>query len=352
MPLFLTPLNPSAPRPVSFLTLSLASFLLRACWCMVVITQISCCQKSESPSAKPAKSGASVVVRGQNPTTILTLSRDQATRFETLTLQKTQFTENLRVSAQAVAGAISSSSQGANLGAPLIVFEVQETTQLFASYIKSKTTFERTTKQYARVQELIGGNAASGKELLEAQTDRNQAEAELREAESRLIQEGFNPKEIERMRTGTILLMCDVPESRVSEVQLHENVQFEFTSFVGEVFQGRVAAISDAIDPQTRTVKISIEVPNPKGRIKLGMFAKVSIERDAVQALSIPYEALVTADGKSFVFVKQNDSTFERRAVTIGSDNGKEYAVKSGIENGERVVVKNAILLKGMSFGY
>ncbi len=296
----------------------------------------------EAPAANQqgaAKGGAS---------TTLTMSREEANRFETIVVREIDFVENLRVSAQAVAGAIPSLESHL----PLVIFEVPEMTQIFSSYIKSKAAFERALKQYDRVKEMIAGNAASGRELVEAQTDRNQAEAEHREAESRLVQNSFSPQQLERMRSGTILMMCDVPEARLVEVDLGERVAFDFTSFPNEVFYGRVMAISNAIDPQTRTVKVSIELPNPKGRIKLGMFARVTIERTTVKSLALPHEAVVSADAKSFVFVRTTDSTFERRQVMLGADNGKEFELKSGLKAGENVVVTNSILLKGMSFGY
>jgi multidrug efflux pump subunit AcrA (membrane-fusion protein) len=308
------------------------------------------CDKSTSKNAPPKDSSSanqqSAVKAGASTT--LTMTREESKRFETIVIRETNFVENLRVSAQAVAGAIPSLESHL----ALVVFEVPEMTQVFSSYIKSKAAFERALKQYDRVKEMIAGNAASGRELLEAQTDRNQAEAEHREAESRLIQNSFSPQQLERMRAGTVLMMCDVPEARLVEVDIGERVEFDFTSFPNEVFYGRVMAISNAIDPQTRTVKVSIELPNPKGRIKLGMFARVTIERSTVRALALPHEAIVSADAKSFVFVRTTDSTFERRQVMLGADNGKEFELKSGLQAGENVVVTNAILLKGLSFGY
>ncbi len=308
------------------------------------------CSKSTSKNA-PAKDSSSAnrqtAVKAGASTT-MTMTPEESKRFETIVIRETNFVENLHVSAQAVAGAIP--SMESHLA--LVVFEVPEMTQVFSSYIKSKAAFERALKQYDRVKEMIAGNAASGRELLEAQTDRNQAEAEHREAESRLIQNSFSPQQLERMRSGTVLMMCDVPEARLVEVDIGERVEFDFTSFPNEVFYGRVMAISNAIDPQTRTVKVSIELPNPKGRIKLGMFARVTIERTTVKALALPHEAIVSADAKSFVFVRTTDSTFERRQVMLGADNGKEFELKSGVQAGENVVVTNAILLKGLSFGY
>lgn len=328
---------------------ALSGVLLLSMSGILALVAVSC-DKSTSKNA-PRKDSASAnqqTTLKAGASSTLTMTPEESKRFETIVIRETNFVENLRVSAQAVAGAIPSLESHL----ALVVFEVPEMTQVFSSYIKSKAAFERALKQYDRVKEMIAGNAASGRELLEAQTDRNQAEAEHREAESRLIQNSFSPQQLERMRSGTVLMMCDVPEARLVEVDIGERVEFDFTSFPNEVFYGRVMAISNAIDPQTRTVKVSIELPNPKGRIKLGMFARVTIERTTVKALALPHEAVVSADAKSFVFVRTTDSTFERRQVMLGADNGKEFELKSGVQAGENVVVTNAILLKGLSFGY
>lgn len=315
---------------------------LRSMLFLCVLMMISCSKQDQS--AQRAASASKPKSDGET----LTLSAEQASKFSVVTLHDTAFVENLHVTARSVAETVPNSL----LASPLVVFEMDEIAQIFSTYTKSKAAFEKSVKQYERVQEMVAGNAASGRELLEARTERNQAEAELRESESKMYQNEFNPQKLERMPVGTVLMMCDVPESRTGDVSLGELVELEFTSFPGEIFKGKVTDIANAIDAQSRTVKVAIELHNPKNRIKLGMFAKASIERNAIRAISIPHEAVVSADGKSFVFVRSTDSTFERRQISVGADNGREFAVKSGLRVGERIVVDNAILLKGMSFGY
>lgn len=316
--------------------------------CVLLVVTTSCDKNKKTLQSVESKTDAPQRIAKSDTVSAISMSAEEAQRFSTVTVQVKEFVENLRVTARAVAATVPNSL----LVKPLVVFEMSETAQIFSSYTKSKAAFERTVKQYERVKEMIAGNAASGRELLEAQTERNQAEAELREAESRLYQNEFNPRQLEKMEVGMILMMCDVPESRISDVSMGESVQLEFTSFPNEILKGRVIDIANAIEPQTRTIKISIELRNPKNRIKLGMFAKASIERSKVQAISIPHEAVVSADAKSFVFVRTTDSTFERRQVMLGADNGKEFELKSGVQVGEKVVISNAILLKGLSFGY
>lgn len=296
---------------------------------------------------------------GQNPSlrfsvspdgATITLSREQAERFETKPVSPRKSTIYLKVVARTVAAVVLS----ADLQQPLVIFEAQDIAQLYSDYTRNRAAFERSFKQLARLKELLANNAVSGKDVLDAETDNRQAEASLREAESKLRQAGFNPRQLAAMRPGTVFIVADVPEARINAVDMGERVKIEFNSFPGEIISGNVTSIGDAIDPQTRTIKVGMELANEKKRIKPGMFANVSIEDRVVDAISVPRSAVVSADARAFVFVKTEETQFQRRPVILGGDSEdeKEFEVVSGLRPGERVVATHAILLKGMSFGY
>jgi Cu(I)/Ag(I) efflux system membrane fusion protein len=99
-------------------------------------------------------------------------------------------------------------------------------------------------------------------------------------------------------------------------------------------------------------VRVSIEMPSQGGRIKPGMFARVHIQERSDDALVVPLSSVVSADAKNFVFVRVAPNRFARREVVLGGDNGTDVRVARGLAEGDPVVVTNAILLKGMSFGY
>jgi len=142
-----------------------------------------------------------------------------------------------------------------------------------------------------------------------------------------------------------------VPELLAPTVQVGESARFEFNSYPGETYTGRITDVGDAIDPATRTVRVGIVLAS-QGRIKPGMYARVRSDERTEQALVVPLSAIVSAEAKPFAFVKTGAGTYERRAVTLGLDNGTAVQVKAGLNAGDSVVTKNVILLKGMSFGY
>jgi cobalt-zinc-cadmium efflux system membrane fusion protein len=89
-----------------------------------------------------------------------------------------------------------------------------------------------------------------------------------------------------------------------------------------------------------------VEVANPDGRLKPGLFADVAIERATRRAaLRVPETALVLLQGQMTAFIK-NGENFEPRPVEIGDRNGGMVVVKSGLEAGDEVVVTGAYALK------
>ncbi len=191
----------------------------------------------------------------------------------------------------------------------------------------------------------------SGKDVVDAETDYRQAEATLRDAEAKLRQAGMPPQRLSTLSAGMVLLVADVPELLAPTVQVGEEGRFEFNSYPGETFSGRISEVGDAVDPQTRTVRVGITMAS-QGKIKPGMYARVKIEERTDQALVIPLSAIVSAEAKPYAFVKTGPTTFQRRQVVLGIDNGTSVQVKGGLSAGESVVTQNVILLKGMSFGY
>jgi cobalt-zinc-cadmium efflux system membrane fusion protein len=199
---------------------------------------------------------------------------------------------------------------------------------------------------------LLSRNAVAGKDVVDAETDYQQAEATVRETEGKLRQTGFDPRLLAKLRIGVVLAVADVPEAKVRSVTPGEAALFEFSAYPGEVIRGTVATVGETVDPATRSVRVAIEVPDAKGRIKPGMFARVNITERTERSLVMPLSAVVSADAKNFAFVKVAPRTFERRAVVLDLDDGRNVKVRSGVQAGDSVATTNAILLKGLSFGY
>ncbi len=145
---------------------------------------------------------------------------------------------------------------------------------------------------------------------------------------------------------STVWVASDVPERSVSLVHVGEPVTISFVAFPDEVFRGRVARIGDVLDPQTRTLKVYVELPNPGGRLRPEMFGSVRQAGTPRMVPVLPAEAVVQEYGRSTVFAERAPGQYERRPVTLGRPAGERLPVLGGVHAGDRVVVDGAVLLK------
>ncbi len=103
----------------------------------------------------------------------------------------------------------------------------------------------------------------------------------------------------------------------------------------------------DILDPETRTVRLSAVVKNPKRHLKVGMFVEVALPGESIEdVITVPVSALQEIDGKTIVFVQTAESQFEKRSVILGSRNDGMVQIREGLEAGEHVVVAGGFALK------
>jgi cobalt-zinc-cadmium efflux system membrane fusion protein len=145
---------------------------------------------------------------------------------------------------------------------------------------------------------------------------------------------------------ATVWIASDVPESSVRFIHLGDPVAIGLLAYPGESFSGRVARIADTLDPQTRTLKVYVELPNPEGRLRPEMFATLHHSEGPRTVPVVPAGAIVQEYGRSTVFLERAPGQYERREVTVGSPAGDRLPVLAGLREGDRVVVDGAMLLK------
>lgn len=150
---------------------------------------------------------------------------------------------------------------------------------------------------------------------------------------------------------STVWLSAQVPETQIRNIQLGEAVQAEFAAYPGEVFHARVMRIAETVDPQTRTIKVEAEVPNPSGRLRPEMFGQVHHLHEPSSAPAVPVSAVLQVGGGSVVWVEQSRGVFQERSVVLGDRSGDLMPVISGLSAGERIVVDGVTLLRSQEAG-
>jgi cobalt-zinc-cadmium efflux system membrane fusion protein len=138
---------------------------------------------------------------------------------------------------------------------------------------------------------------------------------------------------------------ANVFEKDLPRVRVGQQVKVTTTAFPGTTFSGRVIFVNSVVDPDSRTVKVRTEVPNPDGRLKPDMFANVEVITDvAGNAISVPQSAVLEDGGKSFVFVAENDA-YKKLQVQTGIKTGDRVEIVDGLKSGDKVVIKGNYLL-------
>lgn len=150
----------------------------------------------------------------------------------------------------------------------------------------------------------------------------------------------------------TLWAIADVPEARIGGIQRGAAARVKMAALGGATLEGTVAYIAAALDPNTRSAKVRVELKDSGGAIRPGMFAQATLlpkaGHDASAVLAIPEEAIQHVEGGPAVFVPVEDepNTFAKRAVKVGPVIGGMVQVLSGLEEDEELVVSGSFILK------
>ena len=121
--------------------------------------------------------------------------------------------------------------------------------------------------------------------------------------------------------------------------------ELEVAAYPGTLFQGKVLAASDFIDPSTRTIKVRGLVANADRRLKAEMLATARVHQTFSSGVVVPAAAITLNGTHHAVFVQTQPGVFEPRDVTLVHQGPKEVVVSKGLQAGELVVSDNALLL-------
>jgi cobalt-zinc-cadmium efflux system membrane fusion protein len=144
---------------------------------------------------------------------------------------------------------------------------------------------------------------------------------------------------------STVWVTANVPEKDAPLVTKGQSVDVVFTAYPNEVFKGKVLFVSDVLDPDTRRIKVRIAFDNPDIRLKPNMFANATFLAPEQAMPVVPTTALMLRNETDQVFVEVAPWVFEARPVEIAFQQGDEAIVARGLKAGERVVVKDGVLL-------
>jgi len=142
---------------------------------------------------------------------------------------------------------------------------------------------------------------------------------------------------------------ADVYEAELSRVKVGQVVELQFNTFPGRPFAGRVAFLDPVLDPKTRTLRVRIEVANPRGELKPDMFGDAVLKMAGRTGLLVPKDAVLDSGIRKVVFVSLGQGKFEPREVETGTGAGEQVHIQKGLEPGDEVVTGAAFLVDSES---
>ncbi|HXI03942.1 MAG TPA: efflux RND transporter periplasmic adaptor subunit [Candidatus Saccharimonadales bacterium] len=149
---------------------------------------------------------------------------------------------------------------------------------------------------------------------------------------------------------SSLWLKVEVFEDQLAWLRKGSTARVSLTYFPGESFSGQVRFIEPQVSEKTRTVNLTLEVPNADGRLRAGMYATVEfapvVARDS---LAVPATAVLRTGLRNVVIVSLGGGRFAPREVKLGAAGEGWYQVLSGLREGDEVVTSSQFLIDSES---
>jgi len=334
---------------------------------------------------------------------LFTVPQDQMSHVQVVTVQPSKITRTLRLTGAVAYNAFSTTpvitqvggpvskilvvpGDRVKRGQPLLEVSSPDYSLLLASYLKARDTYRVADKNYQRAQDLFAHHAIADRDLLQAESDRIQAQADLSAAEEGMKILGIPKPEdlekspisaqipllapiggeiVERLVSPGQVLQAGTTQaftiSEMSTVWVLANVYQGDLAYVKngdaaiittdsypDKFSGKISFISPALDPTTRTLQARIVVDNPSGKLKKDMYCVATITAGVISnAIAVPDSAVLRDDeNQPFVYVASSSNQFGRRQVEIGQSENGETQILKGLSPGDKVVGNGSLFLQ------
>ncbi|SFX96485.1 membrane fusion protein, cobalt-zinc-cadmium efflux system [Janthinobacterium lividum] len=263
-------------------------------------------------------------------------------------------------------------------GDPLFTLDSAELSAAYADDSKARSALLQARQELERQKALFEAEIAARKEYEAAQAAYDQAGSDARASADKLAQYGAGAGSTRRdyvLRSpiaGTVIAMegaqggywndinapvmtvadlstvwlsANVAERDLAQVAVGQTASITVDAWPGKAFEGKVAYVGAVLDPETRTVKVRVAIDNRAGAFKPGMFAHAGFAGASRRALLVPASAVLQSGPSTRVMVERSPLRFEPRTVQVGASHGEQVEIVSGLKAGERIVVKEGVLL-------
>lgn len=145
---------------------------------------------------------------------------------------------------------------------------------------------------------------------------------------------------------ATVWVEAAVPEALAPGIVPGQVAEVRLPALPGQAIRGRVAAVLPEASRDTRTLRVRIELPNPGGRLRAGMFAQVALQAAPQgEAVVVPAEAVIRTGRRALVYLADEGGRYRPVEVELGADLGEWVVVTRGVEAGQPVVASGQFLV-------
>jgi membrane fusion protein, heavy metal efflux system len=271
-------------------------------------------------------------------------------------------------------------------GQPLLYVASPDFSLLRSAYIKARDAFQLADRFYARAKDLYEHHAIAEADLEQAESTRAQAQADLESSTDAIRVLGIaDPEKIvtkpaspevplyspvagevvdRQCSPGQLLaagatqcftlsdmssvwILVNIYQNDVPYVHVGDTVTVANESYP-DVVHGKIAYISPALDPNTRTLQARIEAPNPGERLKKEMYVTAEVRAGSIpNALLVPNSSVLRDEqNMPYVYVQTGNSQFARRDVTLGESENDKTQIATGLRAGDHVVGDGSLFLQ------
>ncbi len=243
-----------------------------------------------------------------------------------------------------------------------------------AEYDKAKLTFDRTSALYASQSATKPDYDSAQAQLASTTASVSGAQAQVSEANVALayceLRAPFSGWVVKRnidlgtlvgpatngftlADTQSVKAVFGVPDTSMNRVRLGQHLGIS-TDALPQQFAGRVSAISPSADPKSRVFSVEVTIANPKGQLKSGMIATLTLNGEQLpeSVLAVPLAAVIRDPGRADNFAVMvtegtgDPQTARLRAIELGNTYGNMIAAKGGLAFGEQVITTGVSLIK------
>ena len=149
---------------------------------------------------------------------------------------------------------------------------------------------------------------------------------------------------------STVWVVAQLSEAGLAAIPTGSSATITAGAFPGKVFKGRVTYVDSRLDEATRTAQARIEIANPDGMLKFGMYVHAAFGPSAAAPMtrpSVPAGAVQSIGNRAIVFAATDQAhVFELRPVRLGAARQNRHTVLEGLSVGERVVTTGSFMLR------